>query len=79
MKEYIIITNQSGIGSGFFSKSKFHIFNDEILRILKTKGVNIAKKYYCPRTPDDQCNSRKPKIGMINQAMEDFDIDLKIH
>ena len=83
MREYqekgymiIIITNQSGIGRGYFSEKEFHIFNNEILRVLKTKGVHITKTYYCPHTPSDKCNCRKPKIGMINQAMGDFDIDL---
>ncbi len=73
----IIITNQSGIGRGYFTENEFHIFHDEILRILKTKGINITKTYYCPHKPEEQCNCRKPKTGMIEQALKDFDIDLK--
>ncbi len=84
MKEYqengyitIIIANQSGIERGYFTESELHVFNNEILRILKMKGISISKTYYCPHTIDDQCNCRKPKTGMIERATVDFDIDLK--
>ena len=43
---------------------------------FKENGINILKVYYCPHGPEDNCECRKPKIGMITQAMGDFDIDL---
>jgi histidinol-phosphate phosphatase family protein len=73
----IIITNQSGIGRGYFTEKEFHVFNDELLRILKNRGINITRTYFCPHKPDDQCNCRKPKIGMIEEAISDFEIDLE--
>lgn len=39
-------------------------------------GIKILKVYYCPHNPDENCNCRKPNPGMINQAMNDFKIDL---
>jgi histidinol-phosphate phosphatase family protein len=84
MKDYqekgyiiIIITNQSGIGRGYFTENEFHVFNNELLRMLKRKGINITRTYFCPHTPEEQCNCRKPEAGMIEQALVDFDIDLK--
>jgi D-glycero-D-manno-heptose 1,7-bisphosphate phosphatase len=43
---------------------------------FKNNGINILKVYYCPHSPNENCNCRKPEIGMITQACNDFDIDL---
>lgn len=79
----IIITNQSGIGRGYYSEEDFIKLNDWMLQTLKWHGVNISKVYYCPHLPDAKiekyrinCECRKPKLGMYNQAIKDFDIDL---
>ena len=44
---------------------------------FKKNNVNILKVYHCPHTSDENCNCRKPKIGMIQQSLNDFDIDLE--
>jgi D-glycero-D-manno-heptose 1,7-bisphosphate phosphatase len=44
---------------------------------FKENGINILKVYYCPHGPEDNCECRKPNIGMITQANNDFDIDLE--
>ena len=84
MKDYgnrgyliIIITNQSGINRGYFTDEEFHVFHNELLKQLEERGVVIDKTYYCPHRPDENCECRKPKLGMIKKAMEDFDIDLE--
>ena len=78
-REYlnIIITNQSGINRGYFTDEEFHVFHNELLKQLEERGVVIDKTYYCPHRPDENCECRKPKLGMIKKAMEDFDIDLE--
>ena len=84
MKEYknkgfliIIITNQSGINRGYFTDEQFHVFHNELLKRLNVRGVEFDKTYYCPHRPDENCRCRKPNLGMIEKAMEEFDIDLK--
>ena len=84
MKEYknkgfiiIIITNQSGINRGYFTDEQFHVFHNELLKRLKKRDVEVDKTYYCPHRPDENCRCRKPNLGMIEKAMEEFDIDLK--
>lgn len=84
MKDYrdrgfliIIITNQSGINRGYFTDEEFHVFHNELLKKLEERGVVIDKTYYCPHRPDENCLCRKPNLGMIKKAMEDFDIDLE--
>lgn len=79
----IIITNQSGIGRGYYTEEDFQKLNDWMVSTLKEQGVTIADVYYCPHLPDAQvpayrkeCCCRKPKLGMYEQAIIDYDIDL---
>jgi len=71
----IIISNQSGIGRGYFTADQVDKFNAELIVDLKKKGVLIDKIYYCPHSPDDNCNCRKPKTGLFDLARREFNID----
>ena len=44
---------------------------------LSKKGAQIDAIYYCPHHPDENCDCRKPKTGLIEKAIDDFDIDTK--
>lgn len=79
----VIVTNQSGIGRGYYSEGDFLNLNRWMLETLHSKEVNINKVYYCPHLPDAtvekyrvDCECRKPKLGMYLQAMRELDIDL---
>lgn len=74
--EIIVITNQSGIGRKYFSENDFLNLTKWMSEEFKNNGINILKVYYCPHSPNENCNCRKPEIGMITQACNDFDIDL---
>ncbi len=68
----IVVTNQSGIGRGYFTAQ----FVEETHRVLNEMlGGLIDAFYYCPHTPEDNCSCRKPKTGMIDEAVERFNID----
>jgi D-glycero-D-manno-heptose 1,7-bisphosphate phosphatase len=71
----IIVTNQSGIGRGYYTHGDFAKLTDWMIGEFKSNGVNILDVYYCPHTPDDECNCRKPKTGMIDKANEYYSID----
>jgi len=43
---------------------------------FEKNGAKIAKTYHCPHTPNDECNCRKPRPGMLLAAKEEFDIDM---
>lgn len=79
----IIITNQSGIGRGYYSELDFIKLNSWMLNCFDAFGINISKVYYCPHYIDSpykqykkKCDCRKPGIGLFLQAIKDFDIDL---
>jgi D-glycero-D-manno-heptose 1,7-bisphosphate phosphatase len=73
----IIITNQAGIGRGVMNESQLQMIHQKMLDELQTDGAKIDAIYYCPHHPDDNCNCRKPKTGMLKQADKDFNIDFK--
>ena len=71
----IIITNQSGIGRGYYSKEQYDILTQWLKKEFLENHIFISEIYCCPHAPDDKCDCRKPKIGMINQASNIIDID----
>lgn len=73
----IIVTNQAGIGRGYFKKRDLEKIHQWMLKKLKKVGVRIDKIYYCPHRPEENCSCRKPKIGMFLRAVADFDINLR--
>ena len=75
--EIIILTNQNLISDGIITEEQFKKYNDKLIQILSQNGISILKTYYCPHNDDDNCNCKKPKTGMIDVALEDFNIDIK--
>lgn len=73
----IVITNQSGIGRGYYSLEQFNELNKYMLKTLKEENINISKVYYCPHIDSDNCNCRKPKLELFYKAKEEFNIDFK--
>lgn len=71
----IIVSNQSGIGRGYFTVDQVEDFNKVLLDELKKKSVLIDKIYYCPHSPEDKCDCRKPGIELFERAKRQFGID----
>ncbi len=79
----IVITNQSGIGRGYYTEADFQKLNEWMVGFLKEQGVIIADVYFCPHLPDAKvpeyrkdCECRKPKLGMYRQAILDYNIQI---
>ena len=71
----IVVTNQSGLERGFFTKREFLRCTDYILRHLYRKGIAVNALYYCPSSQDDD-PFRKPSAGMLVAAAGRYGIDL---
>ena len=56
----VIVTNQSGIGRGYYSEKQFEAFQSHLLRDFEEMGVRIEATYHCPHPPDLGCTCRKP-------------------
>lgn len=79
----IIVTNQSGIGRGYYTEEDFGILNSWMLKTLEDEGIHISKVYYCPHLPDAEveqyrkvCTCRKPALGLYEMAVAEFNINL---
>jgi D-glycero-D-manno-heptose 1,7-bisphosphate phosphatase len=79
----IIVTNQSGIGRGYYTEEDFNVLNNWMLGQLEESGVHITNVLYCPHLPDSKiekyrknCDCRKPALGMFMKAVSEHEIDL---
>lgn len=79
----IVITNQSGIGRGYYTEEDFDVLNRWMVEMFESEGIGIDAVYFCPHLPDAKieryrvvCSCRKPAIGLFERAVKEFDIDL---
>jgi D-glycero-D-manno-heptose 1,7-bisphosphate phosphatase len=79
----IVVTNQSGIGRGYYSEADFLSLTQWMTERFAEHGVTIAGVYWCPHHPVNakgayqrECDCRKPAPGMILQAAAEHGIDL---
>jgi D-glycero-D-manno-heptose 1,7-bisphosphate phosphatase len=72
----VVVTNQSGIGRGYYTSADFEKLTEYMLDRFKEEGCEIAGVYHCPHTPDSDCECRKPNPGMLLAAQKELDIDL---
>lgn len=79
----VVVTNQSGIGRGYYSEDDFHKLSHWMTDQFASRGLAISKFYFCPHHADKaqgeyrkDCDCRKPKPGMLLQAAKELDIDL---
>ncbi|UDF30458.1 UNVERIFIED_ORG: HAD family hydrolase [Roseateles sp. XES5] len=69
------VTNQSGVGRGYFSLAEAEACNRRVDELLLEYGVEISAWFICPHAPDEACDCRKPLPGLVRQASEKFSID----
>ena len=67
----VVVTNQSGIGRGFYGEADYRRVMSRLHWLL-----SFDASYHCPHTPEDGCECRKPKPGMLLKAARELDIDL---
>ncbi len=70
----IVISNQAGIGRGYFSEAQYRLVEAEVARAVLPAAFDGV--YFCPDRPDLATNRRKPGIGMILEAQRDHGLDL---
>jgi 3-deoxy-manno-octulosonate cytidylyltransferase (CMP-KDO synthetase) len=71
-----IVTNQSGIGRGYFTLADFQRVTERIQRELDREGVRIEKVYFAPEAPDQPSRGRKPSPQFLFDARDEFGVDL---
>lgn len=62
-----IATNQAGLARGLFGQDDLDAMHDKLIGLVQQAGGSIAGIMYCPHHPDDKCQCRKPKPGLLEQ------------
>lgn len=74
-----IVTNQSGIARGYYNIEILDRMHEKMNQLVEQAGGKIAGIRYCPHGPDDNCNCRKPKAGMIESIESELNISFKTY
>ena len=72
-----IVTNQSGVGRGYFSLKNLSAVNEKMLHGFSKEGIHIDGIYYCPHHPRERCRCRKPQPKIVKDIAQEFKIDLE--
>ena len=71
-----IVTNQSGIGRGYYTLADMHAVNDRLGAELSKEGVRFEKVYFAPEAPEESSRGRKPSPEFLLDARDEFGLDL---
>lgn len=74
--ELFIVTNQAGIGRGYYAEEQMHAVNERVAGEFAKFGVAFRKIYFAPEAPDQPSRNRKPSPQMLLDARDEFGIDL---
>ena len=72
----VVVTNQSGIGRGYFGLEHLDLIHQRLCKQLARRGTGLDAIYVCPHLPDSGCNCRKPAAGLAWKAATEFQADL---
>ena len=72
----VIASNQSGLGRGLFDVASLNAMHAKMHKMLAAVGGRVDAVFYCPHSPDEGCDCRKPKPGLFFQIGERYGVDL---
>ena len=73
----LVATNQSGVARGYYDLEMLQLIHEKFLRELASVGGYIDEIFFCPHHPDEGCDCRKPKPGMIQQMLQKYSFNLQ--
>ncbi len=73
----VVATNQSGIGRGMIDMASVNAVHAHMFKSLMAVGGRINAVFFCPHTPEDGCDCRKPLPGLMRDIGKRYGIDLK--
>ncbi|MGI9286830.1 MAG: D-glycero-beta-D-manno-heptose 1,7-bisphosphate 7-phosphatase [Pseudomonadales bacterium] len=65
-----VTTNQSGLARGLFTLEELNAIHAKMHAMVNAAGGKIERVFYCPHGPDDGCDCRKPRLGLLDQVEE---------
>jgi len=68
----VVVSNQSGIGRGYFTREDTDCVNERMCDLLAASGAVLSGIYFCPHTPEAGCKCRKPGTALVEEAVADL-------
>jgi len=75
--QLFVVTNQSGIGRGYFAEEDMRLVHRKLEHILESHGINLAHIYFAPEAPGEPSRGRKPSPQFLLDASRDYQISLE--
>jgi D-glycero-D-manno-heptose 1,7-bisphosphate phosphatase len=72
----VIISNQQGVGKGYFTEEDLEKVTKKMLEKIKQAGGDVEGVYYCTHAKEENCYCRKPKPGLFQRAKKELNVDL---
>ncbi len=72
----VIVTNQSGIGRGYYTEADLHAVNARMSELLAPLGVRFSEIYFAPESPEQPSRGRKPSPEFLFDARDALGVDL---
>jgi len=72
----VVITNQSGIGRGYFDRARLDLIHQRLCALLAAEGIQLDGIYVCPHHPSDGCTCRKPQPELLEKAAREHHFKL---
>lgn len=71
----VMISNQDGLGTSSFPTADFDICQNHVLALFETQDIFFDEIFVCPHLPDDGCDCRKPRTGLLTRFLANTDMD----
>lgn len=75
---FVIVSNQDGLGTAAFPQEQYEAAQDLTLQLFTSQGVDFEQIFICPHLPDDNCECRKPRSGLLTRYLAATDINLSL-
>jgi imidazoleglycerol-phosphate dehydratase/histidinol-phosphatase len=74
---FVMVSNQDGLGTDSFPTEQFTTCHEHTLMLFNTQGISFDQTFICPHMPDQGCECRKPRTGLLTKYLAATDIDLQ--
>lgn len=74
--EFVLVSNQDGLGSASFPQEDFDIPHQFMLALFRSQGIDFADEMICPHLPDERCGCRKPNTGLLTKFLANNTLNL---
>ncbi len=73
---FVMVSNQDGLGTASFPREQFEAGHVHALALFMSQGIEFDEIFICPHLPEENCECRKPRTGLLSRYLATTDIDV---